>query len=73
MPLAMTDETLGYHLLYNLFPPVTRKMIPYAKQAIMLYRDGRSEHDIVLRNGERTMTKTAREIVNDLRLEEYVD
>jgi hypothetical protein len=72
MPLELTDAGLTYHLLNNLYPPVTTRVIPHARRAGRLCRAGRWGARVVPRNEGRTMTRTAGQIVEDLRLGEYV-
>jgi hypothetical protein len=68
--LADLDSVLVWHLTSNHYPPLTTKLVPYAKEAIQLCNDSRWEEEIEFPNGS---VVSAGKIVEDLHLESFLN
>lgn len=64
------EKSLKLHLTANFFPPVHIDFIQPAKKAIIMVREDKGNDSITMPNG---VTKTAWEIVEGLRLEEFLN
>lgn len=71
LSLTSDDErALRWHLTGNFFPPIDLDFMKPALKAIKLVREDKGEDSITMPNG---ITKTAWEIVEGLRLEDFLN
>jgi len=64
------DRALRWHLQFNHYPPIDEAFVATAKRAIELGNAGQWDREIETPRGD---VKTARQIVEDLRLQEFID
>lgn len=66
----MNEAALVWHLTYNIYPPVTLKMIPYVEQAIRFLSRGTIEDEYL--HYPDGSVEHASSLIDDLRLWDMV-